>query len=461
MIKYNKNELIFSAIVENESEEICYDPETSQEICKKFGLKFTKMQIYEGIKNFEEFCEESFKIYEEISKGNIEEEGEGSILYLIHNQQENIVLNIWKIKTLEYKILIKLRKKIKTMIAKNETNDKSLKSFIKYVEEISEKWLKREKINELIEIGRKALQIIVKSNKKAEKTLFYNNYASFLELVKNENFKMNSGKFNDMLITMESPKSNNEMYDNDLSPILLEKKTKILSRIVIIGLFPFEFSVELENLILNSLKISYVERELEEKLNDEFSILNNNNSVVFLDQIPELKSENFVEKNIFFIIFKNNLINEKNLQFFVELLEEKMPENFDIISSERNKDLISSIIKGFERIEKMQLKGEISSKKICNKEIGNKIKSKKKQSFSHNINLIIFIPLGIPAMGKTTYIKIMQKVTERMVDCSFKVISSEQARKKYFLLFFFFKSIIYKKKIVLRKFFFLIIKLNK
>lgn len=80
MVKYNKIDLHFYAIVENESELDCLPLEYSTNVFKYFGLTACKFEK-SFCTNWDEFNYTLYKLFERVSKASVEEEGEGAVLY--------------------------------------------------------------------------------------------------------------------------------------------------------------------------------------------------------------------------------------------------------------------------------------------------------------------------------------------------------------------------------------------
>jgi len=72
-----------------------------------------------------------------INKRPMEESGEGCVVYVEAktSAEAGRIVSMWKVKTVEYRILRKLREKLLVFLKKDRKNDKLFK---KYVEEIKE-----------------------------------------------------------------------------------------------------------------------------------------------------------------------------------------------------------------------------------------------------------------------------------------------------------------------------------
>jgi hypothetical protein len=70
-----------------------------------------------------------------INKKSIDEVGEGCVVYIEAKSanEKGYVVSLWKVKSVEYRILRKLREKLLVFLKKDRKNDKLFK---KYVEEI-------------------------------------------------------------------------------------------------------------------------------------------------------------------------------------------------------------------------------------------------------------------------------------------------------------------------------------
>jgi len=48
----------------------------------------------------------------------------------------------------------------------------------------------------------------------------------------------------------------------------------------------------------------------------------------------------------------------------------------------------------------------------------------------NNKSLIVFVPIGVPGMGKSTFVNYFKEVVEKNEDSSFEIVSSDDLRKK-------------------------------
>ena len=118
MVKYNRVTVIFYAIVDNNSSDICWPTDQAIATLQKYKLDVVKVQSLGLFTDFESLCNVIYKTFRDIAKGKIVEEEEGSVLYLIKRDKsgdisQDKVLSLAKLKTLEYRIFRKMREKLR------------------------------------------------------------------------------------------------------------------------------------------------------------------------------------------------------------------------------------------------------------------------------------------------------------------------------------------------------------
>ena len=86
--------------------------------------------------NYDKLCDKLYELFKEVAKSKIADEEEGSVLYLIkrdfENPQNDRVLSLCKLKTLEYRLFRKMREKLKNYFgARSKNNAEALiKKFV-------------------------------------------------------------------------------------------------------------------------------------------------------------------------------------------------------------------------------------------------------------------------------------------------------------------------------------------
>jgi hypothetical protein len=126
LVKYQRETIIFYAIVDNYSRKICCLPEESYKIFKTYGFDVvsnTTMGVYY---NYDEVCDDLYKEYDFVAAQTIQAEEEGAVLYFIKRSVDHHdeVLSLCKLKTLEYRLFRKMREKLRNF-ATNKTQASS------------------------------------------------------------------------------------------------------------------------------------------------------------------------------------------------------------------------------------------------------------------------------------------------------------------------------------------------
>ncbi|KRX03494.1 hypothetical protein PPERSA_02873 [Pseudocohnilembus persalinus] len=155
LVKYEQINLNFFALIDNETDLVCLPPldiikifqgitlindknfmsRNQQKFFLDLGLSFVKHQDLGIFDSWKELNQGLKNAFDATAEASIEEEEEGSVLYLIQkNKDANIddkVLSLCKLKTLEYRFYRKLREKLRNFINfKNKKNSKSKEELI-------------------------------------------------------------------------------------------------------------------------------------------------------------------------------------------------------------------------------------------------------------------------------------------------------------------------------------------
>ncbi|CAD8160913.1 unnamed protein product [Paramecium octaurelia] len=128
LIRYDEVQIRFFSIVKKNGIETCLSPKFSQQIFDNFQLKTVKFReiVANGI---EELKMKMLQLSNEISQMSLKEMGEGSVLYFC-NAENDECLSLAKLKTIEYRIIRKIREKLKSLVYKKIDNKACLKKFI-------------------------------------------------------------------------------------------------------------------------------------------------------------------------------------------------------------------------------------------------------------------------------------------------------------------------------------------
>ena len=116
MVKYNRTTVIFDAVVNNLSREICWPTDRALALFKRYHLDVVKVESLGLFRDYESLCNALYQAFRNVAKSTIAEDEEGSVLYLVKrsdNASEDRVLSLAKLKTLESRIFRKIREKLR------------------------------------------------------------------------------------------------------------------------------------------------------------------------------------------------------------------------------------------------------------------------------------------------------------------------------------------------------------
>jgi len=139
LVQYREVDILFFAIVNNQSEEECLPPLESFKIFGKFQLNTVRIEDIGTFKEMDSMNQALRLIFAKITSADIELEQEGSVLYFFNTKTKK-VLSLGKIKTLEYRIFRKLREKLRNFVQYYEKlKFEPFQSFYNEVEELCRK----------------------------------------------------------------------------------------------------------------------------------------------------------------------------------------------------------------------------------------------------------------------------------------------------------------------------------
>ena len=160
IVKYDYNTIKFYAIVDNNSGYTCLPPVAAFGFFRKYNLETVSVRKLGCYDKISELYNSLKGVYKEISEQDLENGGEGSVLYFVENdfngleveKLESVIFNkednefdfdllnhvssmqrtlvLGKIKTLEYRIIRKIREKAKHITVNEENNIKLQNSFM-------------------------------------------------------------------------------------------------------------------------------------------------------------------------------------------------------------------------------------------------------------------------------------------------------------------------------------------
>ena len=173
IIQYKEIIIHFFAKVNHYSESICESPRLVVDLLNKHAFPSVKIEKLDTYCNDEEFIRELNKISTEVANSSLDDRQEGSVLYFSDDFE---CISLCKVKTLEYKILRKLREKTKLMENRRESSDKLYNEFCTYIQKIEKKYSKN--YANYIELAKNMFRDILNKDVKASEIQY--NFASSL-----------------------------------------------------------------------------------------------------------------------------------------------------------------------------------------------------------------------------------------------------------------------------------------
>jgi len=136
---YKEHEIIFFAMVKNNSKDICNNFEDTYNVFKKYGLRFCEYNKFGPADSEEKVYKILDDIYIDVLESNITKNGEGSVLYLSEldkSSNKDKIISMCKVKTIEYRISRKIRDTLKRVAKDEGLKDKIIKKLIKETKEL-------------------------------------------------------------------------------------------------------------------------------------------------------------------------------------------------------------------------------------------------------------------------------------------------------------------------------------
>ncbi|CAD8108582.1 unnamed protein product [Paramecium primaurelia] len=188
--KYSHIQLIFYAIVNNNSPDICLPVEHTKNICKKFKLQFVKNSQIKNFNNYKAVLSQLSIWSQLIGQGPMELVGEGSVIYFIAEDQigNQQTISICKLKSMEYLIYRKLRELLKILIQKINLNENyqlsvQLGKFLNELQIIIKQYFPPQPIRYYLHISKLAFEEVYNDKIPFERIRY--NFVDFLEHIQN------------------------------------------------------------------------------------------------------------------------------------------------------------------------------------------------------------------------------------------------------------------------------------
>ena len=115
---YEKVTILFYAIVDNCSSDLCLPMTESMNFFKKYNLDRVSTTNEGTFSDYDSFCDKLEDLYSLVAESSIHSEEEGSVLYFLsdYDSDQESVLSMCKLKTLEYRVFRKLREKLRNFV---------------------------------------------------------------------------------------------------------------------------------------------------------------------------------------------------------------------------------------------------------------------------------------------------------------------------------------------------------
>jgi hypothetical protein len=131
MVLYNRITIIFYAIVDNQSADICIPTDIAISLFTKYGLDKVSIESLGLYDNYDSLCNGLYNIFRDVAKSKITEEEEGSVLYFVkRGGDKDEVLSMCKLKTIEYRLFRKMREKLRSFYKDGKGPKRSLASLV-------------------------------------------------------------------------------------------------------------------------------------------------------------------------------------------------------------------------------------------------------------------------------------------------------------------------------------------
>jgi len=119
LVAYNKETIMFYAMVDNNLHVDCVDPEKALSLFKHYGLDYVSYKSLGVFNSLKELRGVLLNSYIDISGQSLYSEEEGSVMYLVKRGGEEFTFSLCKIKTLEYRLYRKLRENLRRQLSKS------------------------------------------------------------------------------------------------------------------------------------------------------------------------------------------------------------------------------------------------------------------------------------------------------------------------------------------------------
>lgn len=182
IVKYEAASIKFYAVVDKTSSEECLPPRRSYEFFRRFGLDTCHIESHD-YESAQQMREDLVERMRKINKTGLQETGEGCVLYLEgRGNGHQRVISLWKIKSVEYRILRKLREKLSAFLKKDRKTDKLYKKYVEEIKELANVYQPKQPLEYYIDLGKRAFQLMEGADRSVLRYIM-NRFLDFLDFL--------------------------------------------------------------------------------------------------------------------------------------------------------------------------------------------------------------------------------------------------------------------------------------
>lgn len=187
LVSYPHITILFYALVDLHGHRTCNALHRAEDLLNKHGLPIVKITPRKECSNRSELIEILQELSKEVAQNTIEEDAEGSVLYFEmkgETPEQNEILSLCKLKTLEYRLYRKLREKLKNLLAKELTVEKQMENFKKETHQLCKDYLPPRPLDYYFKIAKLAFEFVDSTRESAKKLGLGNRFLQFLNIVR-------------------------------------------------------------------------------------------------------------------------------------------------------------------------------------------------------------------------------------------------------------------------------------
>ena len=418
IVKYQKEEIIFYAVVENNSAYSCIPVIESFYYFRKFNIRCTGIIKIGRFFSFEELCQSLVTTFMNISIEDLNMGGEGSVIYFCQNGfkdyglldmierkvflneiddtadelimqviQNQCTLSLGKIKTVEYRIYRKIREKAKKITLNNESNLKIKEKFISECLHFCNTYGLNDKYENYVRYYEQIQEKVIK------------------RLIEGES-KTKKERLNQNL---------NEIVNPSSPPIFLQTSWLATSIETIIGT-QLNLQVISSNRNLDEIQKGTIYHNI---LDSRYKI---NEAVYYFFGFSEEDEENFIEKSKNFKNAKDfpQDLAKYNTKGFIKEMESGIRKTFN-----QQRELYNEFKDSNLNVKYFQFQSNERLIELIAEDLNLRINKPKEKV---KTNYLILLPIAIPGSGKTYLIQCLKRVKSKNIPV-IEIINCDKLRE--------------------------------